>query len=178
MGKIDIILAIPLLWGAFMGFKKGLILELASLVGLILGIYGAIKFSDFTAEKLVEYVSISQEWVGLISFLVTFIVIVFSVFLFAKILDKALKLVALGMVNRLLGLLFGVLKYALILSVLLYFFETLNRQFNFVEEPKEKKSLLYEPLLKVTMPFKSLMENFEIDEVKKEAEKLTEEELI
>ena len=64
MSKIDIILIIPLLWGAFMGFRKGLVLELASLVGLILGIYGAIKFCDFTAEKLIEYVEVSEEWPG------------------------------------------------------------------------------------------------------------------
>ena len=81
MSQIDIILIIPLLWGAVMGFKKGLVLELASLVGLVLGIYGAIKFSDYTAEKLKQYVEITQEWLGLISFLVTFVLIVFAVFL-------------------------------------------------------------------------------------------------
>ena len=175
MGKIDIILAIPLIWGAFIGFKKGLVLELASLVGLILGIYGSIKFSDFTAKKLVEYVSISQEWLGLISFLVTFILIVFAVFLFAKILDRALKLVALGFVNRLLGLLFGVLKHALIVSTLLYFFENINKKFELTDKQLEQNSLLYKPLLKITAPFKNLLENFEIDEVKEEAEKIQQE---
>lgn len=169
MSQIDIILIIPLLWGAVMGFKKGLVLELASLVGLILGIYGAIKFSDYTAEKLTQYVDITQEWLGLISFLVTFIGIVFGVFLLAKILNKALKLVALGTVNRILGLLFGTIKFALIVSIGLYLFENMNRKFEFVEKDFAKESLLYEPIKLATAPFKELMEDFEISKVKEKA---------
>lgn len=166
MSKIDIILIIPLLWGAFMGFRKGLILELASLVGLILGIYGAIKLSGFTAEKLTEYFNVTTEWLGLISFLITFIGIVFAVFLFAKILDKTLKLVALGFVNRLLGLLFGVLKYALIVSTLLYFFENINKKFSLTEDDFMAESILWEPMKTAIAPFKELLEDFEIEKLK------------
>lgn len=169
MSQIDIILIIPLLWGAVMGFKKGLVLELASLVGLILGIYGAIKFSDYTAEKLIEYVEITQEWLGLISFLVTFVGIVFAIFLLARILNKALKLVALGTVNRVLGLVFGTLKFALIISTALYFFENMNRKFEFVENDYAEKSLLYEPIKLATAPFQELMEDFEVSKVKEKA---------
>ena len=61
---LDIILAIPLIWGAFMGFKKGLILELASIVALVLGIYGAVKFSDLTADYLNSYFEISSNWIS------------------------------------------------------------------------------------------------------------------
>lgn len=172
MSKIDIILIIPLIWGAFMGFRKGLILELASLVGLILGIYGAIRFSDYTAKKLIEYVDVTQEWLGLISFLVTFVLIVFAVFLFARILDKALKLVALGLINRLLGLLFGLLKYALILSTLLYFFENINTKFQLTETNYREKSLLWEPMEMLVAPFQQMLTDFEIDKVKEEADQL------
>lgn len=173
MNKIDLILAIPLLWGAFIGFKKGLILELASLVGLILGLYGSIKFSDFTAQQLTEHVEVSTEWLGLISFLLTFLLIVFTIFLLAKLLDKAMKLIALGLVNRLLGMLFGLLKYALIASTLLYIFENVNRKFGFIEENYTDESLLYVPLKAVTSPFEDLFSSFEIDKLKEEAEKLT-----
>ena len=173
MNKIDVILALPLIWGAFIGFKKGLILELASFVGLILGIYGAIKFSDFTAQQLTKYVEVSAEWLGLISFILTFIGIVVSVFLLAKLLDKTLKLVALGFVNRLLGLLFGSLKYLLIVSTLIYFFENLNTKFEFVEKDFDKGSLLYKPIKTTMYPFKEMLSTFEIDKVKEKAEEYT-----
>ncbi len=172
MSKIDIILAIPLLWGAFIGFKKGLILELASLVGLILGIYGALKFSDFTAQQLSEHFEISTEWIGLVSFLLTFIAIVVAVFLLAKILDKALKMVALGLVNRLLGLLFGLVKYALIASVLMYFFQNLNQQFSFVSDSFIEESFLWQPMEMIIKPFSSLLENFEIADIQEEVEQI------
>ncbi|MFT7085998.1 MAG: membrane protein required for colicin V production [Vicingaceae bacterium] len=172
MSQIDIILIIPLLWGAIMGFKKGLVLELASLVGLVLGIYGAIKFSDYTAEKLIQYVDITQEWLGLISFLVTFVLIVFAVFLAARLLNKALKLVALGFVNRVLGLLFGSLKFAIIISTVLYFFENMNKKFDFVSTDYAEESILYQPIKLATQPFKELLEDFEISKVKEKANDL------
>lgn len=173
MSKIDIILALPLLWGAFIGFKKGLILELASLVGLILGIYGALKFSDYTAQQLSDNFEISPEWMGLLSFLLTFIIIVVLIFLLAKILDKALKMVALGLVNRILGLIFGVIKYALIVSVLMYFFHNLNQRFAFVSESIMQESLLWKPLQLTTQPFSSLLENFEVSDLQEKIDEVS-----
>ena len=176
MNNIDFILAIPLLWGAIIGFKKGFVLELASLVALVLGVFGALKFSDYTALKLTSYVEVSSSYLGLVSFLITFIIIVFGVFLFAKMLDKALKLVALGLVNRLLGMLFGLFKYALILSFLLYFFENINRKFDLVSPEYKINSLLFEPIQIASKPFSKLLSSFEIPEfdLEKEAGKLDE----
>jgi membrane protein required for colicin V production len=165
MSKLDIILSIPLLWGAIIGFKKGLILELASLVALILGIIGALKFSDLTATYLGEWMEIEQQWMGLISFLVTFIVIVFAVFMLAKIIDKALKIVALGMLNRILGMLFGILKYALILSFLLFFFDNINQRMEFTSTDYKTQSLLIGPLELIASPFKSLMNDVSLDQL-------------
>ena len=45
MNFIDIILIIPIIWFIYKGFKKGFIIEIASLIALFLGIYVAIHFS-------------------------------------------------------------------------------------------------------------------------------------
>lgn len=172
MNQIDIILALPLLWGAIIGFKKGLILELASLVGLILGVYGSITFSNYTAELLNDHISVPAEWIGLLSFLLTFIGIVIAVFLLAKALDKALKIIALGLVNRILGLVFGLCKYAIIVSVLLYFFTNLNNRFQFVETDILEDSMLLGPLETIIQPFSALLDNFEINTIKEEVDQL------
>lgn len=165
MDYIDILLAIPLIWGAFMGFKKGLILELSSLVSLALGIYGALKFSDFTAGYLVQYVDIPQQWIGLSSFIITFLFIIIGVSILSRFLDKLLKVVALGLVNRILGLLFGMLKYAIILSIFLHIFGILNQKFKFYEKNFEEDSLIYQPLITITKPLIPLLKNFSIEEV-------------
>jgi membrane protein required for colicin V production len=52
MNYLDIILAIPLLWGLYKGVSKGIIKELASLVALIVGIYGAVHFADSIQGQL------------------------------------------------------------------------------------------------------------------------------
>lgn len=172
MEKIDFIIAAPLLWGAFIGFKKGLVLELATLAALALGVWGAIYFSDFTAQILSEYIEIQQEWIGLSGFLVTFVLIVFAVFALAKGINKALKIIALGTINRLFGACFGVLKYALILSFILYFFNSFNQKVEFVNPNYSDKSVLYSPIAKVRKPFNQLLEFFNTDSLEEKAQEM------
>ena len=54
MTTFDIIIVILLLVGAVRGFISGLIMQLTSLAALLLGIWVAIRFSDFTAMLLME----------------------------------------------------------------------------------------------------------------------------
>ena len=60
MNYIDIFLLVPLLWGAFKGFKKGLIIEVVSLIALGLGIWGGVHFSDFSTTFLADKLSIPR----------------------------------------------------------------------------------------------------------------------
>ena len=39
MNYLDFIIAVPLLWGAWKGFQRGIIFEIAMLIGIILGLY-------------------------------------------------------------------------------------------------------------------------------------------
>ena len=48
MNYFDYLLLLPLVYGLYRGFTKGLIIELASLVALIAGVYGAMYLSSFT----------------------------------------------------------------------------------------------------------------------------------
>ena len=57
MNVFDIIIAALLLFGLVRGIMKGLFIEVASLVALIAGVYGAIHFSYFVSNFLKEYVS-------------------------------------------------------------------------------------------------------------------------
>lgn len=149
MSYFDLIVAVPLLWAGFQGFKKGLIIELASLIALLFGIYGAIGFSDFTGQYLVKFFSVEQKYLSLIAFVITFLAIVVAVYALAKILERVVKLAALGIVNRIAGLVFSVSKVLLILSFIIYLSD-----YVFLREKKKqtppwlKDSLLYQPLQK------------------------------
>jgi membrane protein required for colicin V production len=142
MNYLDIILAIPLLWTLYKGFSKGFIIEVASLLAIILGVYGGIHFSYFVTDAL----HLTSSYSPLISFAITFILIVVVVYLLAKLLEKSVNLLALGFLNKLAGAFFALLKMAFILSVLLMFFNKLDAKVHIIPADAKQHSLLYYPV--------------------------------
>ena len=74
MSIIDIVLGALLLFGLIRGTMKGFFVEVASLVALVLGVYGAIHFSGFAAEFLESKVDWAQKTINIIAFAITFVV--------------------------------------------------------------------------------------------------------
>ncbi|MBT8258602.1 MAG: CvpA family protein [Bacteroidia bacterium] len=146
MNIIDILLGALLLFGLVRGFSKGLFVEVASLIALVAGIYGAIHFSNFAAEFLMEQVSWSEQTINLAAFAITFIIIVLAISLAGKALTKLADFAALGILNSILGGVFGILKIGLILSVTLLVFSRMNRSIPFIDSTDLEESVLYEPV--------------------------------
>lgn len=146
MNYIDIVLGILLLVGGIRGIMNGFLVELASLAALILGIWGAIYLSHYTGNFLIKTFSLGSETAGPLAFLITFVVIIVVVHLLGKALTKVVEAMQLGLLNRLAGLLFGILKTALILSVLLFFFDEMDQEAHLLEPKAKEQSQVYEPL--------------------------------
>jgi membrane protein required for colicin V production len=146
MNYLDIILVIPLLWGLYKGVSKGIIKELASLVALIIGIYGAVHFADSIQPYIKNSLSIESSFLPILSFAITFIGIVLVVRVIGFIVDKIIKLVALGFISRVLGGVFGVLKTAFIISALLLIVNTFDYYLNLIPLEQKNASVLYRPL--------------------------------
>jgi membrane protein required for colicin V production len=150
MNILDILIGIPLIYAIYKGFTKGFIYEVASLIALILGVYGAIHFSDFTAEVIQDTFKYESQYMEYISFIVTFIAIVIGINLIGRVMDKLVEAVALGFVNRLLGVAFGLLKGIIILSIVVHLINYVNDRFSFISQEKKKESLLYEPMTNIS----------------------------
>ncbi len=146
MNIIDIVFLVIFLWAAYKGFSKGLIIQAASLAALFLGVFGAIKFSGYTAFVLTEKLDFKGDYLQLTAFAITFVLIVIAVHLVARITEKFFKIVALDFVNRILGLLFGTIKIAFIISIVLVIINTIDYRAPFLPREKVSKSLLYKPL--------------------------------
>ncbi|TYA60191.1 CvpA family protein [Formosa maritima] len=146
MNVLDIVLAALLLFGLVKGVLKGFFVEIASLVALIAGIYGAIHFSNYAAEILVEQVDWSEQTVNITAFAITFVVIVLVISLAGKALTKLADFAALGLFNKILGGVFGALKIGLILSIVLIIFDKMNKTILFVDEDNIEDSTLYKPV--------------------------------
>jgi len=146
MNVIDIILGVLILFGLIRGLSKGLFVEIASLAALIAGIYGAIHFSDFAAEFLENRVSWDEKYINIVAFAITFTVIVVVIAMAGRALTKLADFAALGILNKLLGGVFGALKIGLIISVVLILFSKMNKTIPFVQDKDLKDSILYLPV--------------------------------
>lgn len=150
MGFLDIFLGVLLVYGLIRGLWNGFFVELASLVSLLLGIFIAIKFSYLMKAYLENHVSWNPKTVQVFAFALTFILVVVSVSLLAKIFTKLADFAALGLFNKLLGGIFGVLKTILLLSVFLNLFEKINSDHTFADKETLDRSVFYHPVQKVS----------------------------
>ncbi len=146
MNYLDIIIIIPLLWGAFKGFRNGLMVELASVISLITGIYVAIHFSDDFAQLLPVQENTNPDIVRIVSFALLFIIVLVLLYLFAKFLTLIIKSVGLGLVNKISGSVFGLIKFLLIVCLIILLIYKLNNEFNFMDSTLEYDSMLFNPL--------------------------------
>lgn len=146
MGVIDIVLGALILFGLVRGFMKGLFVEVASLVALVAGVYGAIHFSNFAAEFLQTKTEWNEKTINITAFAITFVIIVLAIALAGKALTKLADFAALGIINKLLGGVFGALKIALILSVVLNIFDKMNNTITFIDEENIDSTVLYKPV--------------------------------
>ncbi len=114
MNWLDWVLLAVLVLAAIKGFMRGFVVELASLLGIVLGIWVASHYNGRVAG-----------WAGLnldhevLSFAVTFLAVLVLVHLLAKAITKAMDLAMLSLPNKVAGTVFGMVRSAFILSVLL-----------------------------------------------------------
>ena len=167
MNTFDIIITALLLFGFIRGLMKGLFVELASLISLIAGVYGAIHFSYFVGDFLKDSVDWEEQYIAIVAFAITFIAIVIVISLLGKLFTKMADFAALGALNKILGGVFGVLKFGLILSIVLIVFDKLNTTIPFVSEENTEDSILYEPVKELApLLFSDFLtiEDFELEE--------------
>lgn len=143
---LDLIILIPLLLWARQGYNKGLIISVASFAALILGLYFAFFFSDYTAGKLNELFTIDKEYLAVISFVVTFVVVVIAVVLVGNILQKFIDVLMLGFLNKAAGAIFGILKGALYLSILVFVINFIDPGQNVIKPKYREGSALFKPI--------------------------------
>lgn len=149
MNFLDVILALLLVWGLFKGLNNGLFVEIASIIALIAGLYGAVHFSYITGDYLSDKMQWDQRNMKLTAFIITFILIVIVVSLAGKFLTKIADFAMLGILNKIAGGLFGTLKVAVILGALLIFIERSNRSLAFVKQETLDSSKLYAPIKEI-----------------------------
>lgn len=143
MNWLDWTLLVLLAAAAVRGFFRGFVVELASLVALVLGIWAASRYNARVAAWLGLGLDPRQE---VVSFLVTFMGVLVLVHLLARVVTKAMDLAQLGLPNKVAGLFFGALRAAFVLSVVLNILLARAEVSGFVTQDTLKGSVVYAPL--------------------------------
>ena len=163
MSYLDIFIGVLLIYGLIRGFWNGFFIELASFISLILGIYIAIKFSYLMKSSIGSHVSWSPKTIQIVAFIITFILVIVGISLLAKFLTKMANFASLGIVNKLAGSFFGLLKMVLILSVSLKMFQKINFDYQFAAKTTLDHSLFFNPIQNVsTAIYPSIQDGFKV----------------
>ena len=162
MQTIDIIIAVLLVIGLIAGLRDGLVKQIASLAGLVCGLLLGRAFYTPLGEWLAKTLSISAEAAHVTAFILILVIVPLLFSLVGWLVSKFLKAISLGWVNRLLGGLVGVLKFALLAGVLITGIEILDKHCFLVAKEKKEASVLYYPIYDATgIFFNGVKEEFQ-----------------
>ncbi|MGI4887114.1 MAG: CvpA family protein [Janthinobacterium lividum] len=120
MTALDLLLLLVLGVGAVKGFRRGLVLEVASLLAFVLAVVGGLSLLTATVPVVRHYVGEAYGLLPLVSFALVFGLILWGVHWLGGLLKTALHLTPLGFLDSLLGGAAGLLKWLLGLSLLLH----------------------------------------------------------
>ena len=151
MNYLDIIIAIILLLFGVKGFRKGLIIEVVTLLAFAVGIYGAMHFSDFTAEHLKEFMEINPKYLNTTAFVLTFILLVILVNIIGRMVTKLIQAMNLGFFNKLGGARFGMAKGVLLCSIMVMVLN--NFQLIGIVKPEVREQSKLYPYIEETVPY-------------------------
>ena len=156
MTLLDILLALPLCYLIFMGWKKGIVREITTLVGVLVGLWAATHLSQQVAPML----SIDGESSVLVAFIVIFLAALVLAYLLGRLVEGLMKAVKMGILNRLGGAVLGAVKALCILGVLLEFLVMVDSREVILSPQTKQKSILYTPVFHTGTKLTASLRNY------------------
>lgn len=149
MSYLDLFFGMAIAWGAYSGFSKGLIKELASILGVIIGVFLAKNYYPYLDIKLKPIFESEAGFISILSAILIFLLTIMVFKIIAKFLTKFLKIIALGLLNRIIGSVFGIFKTVLLLCVLVFIFSNINNVTGLIKAEKLSQSFFYSKIEKI-----------------------------
>lgn len=146
MNILDIILLICFVPAAIQGFQKGFISQVIAIISIIAGVWLSVQFASEVTVWLAQYIQGSEQVLKVVSFALIFIAVIAGLALLGRLVEGTVKLIMLGWLNRLLGVVFSLVKAALIVGLVIMAFCSLNNTFQLVSEDVLNQSVLFPPL--------------------------------
>lgn len=144
---LDAIVLVLVAMAIFKGLAKGLIVGVFSFIAFIVGLAAAIKLSAIAAEYIGSSFNISSRILPVLAFLAVFFIVVLLVRLGARMIEKVVQLAMMGWLNRLGGVVFYILIYLFIFSIILFYAEQLH-----IIKPETAQASVTYPYLRPLAP--------------------------
>ncbi|SNS50679.1 membrane protein required for colicin V production [Ekhidna lutea] len=125
MSTFDIILLILLGFGAVKGYMRGFIVEILSFVAFFIGLFLALELTVPVSTSIFGDTSYF-EIAAVLVFIALFVLLSLAIKAGAKALKSMVDMTIFGAVDNLVGAFAGLFKWAFILSVLFWVFESVG----------------------------------------------------
>jgi membrane protein required for colicin V production len=140
----DIAAGIILIFSIVQGIRNGFVIELASTVGFILGILGAILIGGWVEQFLSHW--IDWRFLGIACYFLVFVGVVYATHYLSIYITQFMKVTAINVINRIIGGLFSLFKYAFLISIAIMVLNYFADDNQFLPAKEIQTSKLYEPL--------------------------------
>ena len=138
---LDIVFLVPLLWGAYSGFKKGLIAQVLGLTSLFAGVWLGVNYQEMVSPFLIE--KVQEKYLSISCFIVLFFSVIILGAITTKIMEKFANFIQLKLINKLVGLILGVLKISSFLVIEVSIIQTWDSQSIMIDQSTKENSLFF-----------------------------------
>lgn len=150
MKTIDVILLLPLAYGAYIGYRRGILIEVISVAAFVISVIAGFKLLGMAVEWLAPHIGggVAQRLLPYFGFSVIFFPIIFLIVKLGWLLRRTIKYTVLGSFDSLAGGIAGVFAWAFGLSVFMWMTSSVGMN---LPTDITKDSYVY-PLLKPLAP--------------------------
>ena len=138
---LDIVFLVPLLWGAYSGFKKGLIAQVLGLTSLFAGVWLGVNYQEMVSPFLID--KVQEKYLSISCFIVLFFSVIILGAITTKIMEKFANFIQLKLINKLVGLILGVLKISSFLVIAVSIIQTWDSQSIMIDQSTKENSLFF-----------------------------------
>lgn len=143
MTWLDIVILLPLLIGIVMGLIRGVVTELFTILSVIGGFFGAKLWAAGFSNWLHAQVNWSTQICDVLAYALLFLAVATVLAIIGKLVSKLLVAIKLGIVNRLLGSVFGAAKWLLIVLIIVFCVDKIDSQFGILKQDLKHNSPVY-----------------------------------
>jgi membrane protein required for colicin V production len=117
---IDIFLGLCLIYGAYKGYRGGLILVLVNSIALILAVALAFLLLDEAQQIIAAYLNSDSVFLPVLAFIIVFFIVFMGLKWFASFLSSAIRKTLLGTFDQAGGAVLGLFRMAFIIGSVFY----------------------------------------------------------